>query len=75
VGIKISDAQQKQLDALLGELLDAHASGQFTNAEVVGVIAHILTAAAIDNGDEVKSWLEDPAVIKRWKDDTRAHRT
>jgi hypothetical protein len=74
MGFKLSSAQHKQLDALLGDLLDCYKSGQFTKGEVVGALAHVLTAGVIDNETEVKAWLEDPAVIQRWKNDINATR-
>lgn len=46
------------LDALLRHLLDDFAAGTITRDQVVGTVAHVVTA--LDNGDygEVRSWLE-----------------
>ncbi|MGO6887354.1 hypothetical protein [Rhizobium johnstonii] len=66
----ISSTQHRQLDALLGEFLDLYKTGGFNKGEVVGALAHLFTAAAIDNDGEVKAWIEKPDVLQRWKDDT-----
>lgn len=74
MAFKLSNAQHKKLDAFLGDLLDGYRNGEFTKGEVVGTLAHVFTAGVIDNESEVKAWLEDPSVLERWKDDTRANR-
>lgn len=75
MAIKLSNKNQKELDALLGQILDWHQNGDVTKSEAIGALAHVFTAAAIDNDDEVSSWLGNPRVLKRWKADLDAHRT
>lgn len=75
MAFKLSKAQQNQLENLLGELLDAYKSGQFSKGEVVGALAHIVTASVIDNEKEVEDWLEKPEVLERWRTDTSKFRT
>lgn len=70
----LSNKNHKNLDALLSKILDWHKEGAITKNEAIGVLAHILTAAAIDNESEVISWLEKPEVLERWKEYSDMHR-
>jgi len=68
MAFKLSNKQHKQLDALLEQLLDGFASGEFSKQEITELIAHIITAGVIDNESELKAWLEDPAAMEMWKE-------
>jgi hypothetical protein len=74
LAIKLSNADHKKLDALLKGILDAHASGEATQSEAISALAHVFTAAAIDNEGEVRSWLERPGVLAQWKKDIAGNR-
>lgn len=65
--VKLSNDDHNKLDALLGQILDWHASGDITKLQAIGVVAHVIAATAQGNESEVHSWLHDPAVLKRWK--------
>ena len=67
MAIKLTQTENDQLDAFLGELLDSYESGEFTKDEVVSAIAHVFAAAAIDNAAEIRIWLEKPATREGWK--------
>ena len=71
--IKLSSKDQKSLDAMLDTLLAAHAAGEVTAAEVRGALAHVITAAAIQNEGEVRGWLK-PETVARWKADLKPMR-
>lgn len=67
--IALTDKDHNKLDELLGQILDWHKAGDVSKNSAIGVIAHILAAAAQDNEGEVQSWLHQANVLKRWKDD------
>lgn len=69
--IKLKETDHNKLDEFLGHVLELHASGEVTKQEAIGALAHVFTAAAIDNETEVKSWIERPEVIERWKADIK----
>ncbi|PDS45761.1 hypothetical protein CO662_36785 [Rhizobium anhuiense] len=69
MAFNINSTQHRQLNTLLGELLDLYKESEFTKGEVIGALAHLFTAAALDNDGEVKAWIERPDVLQRWKDD------
>ncbi|MBB1247475.1 hypothetical protein [Rhizobium sp. G21] len=72
--MKLSSADHNNMDKLLGNILDAHASGKVTRGEAIGVLAHIISALAIENPQEFNNWISDPAVFERWLNDTSQHR-
>ncbi len=67
MAIKLSEKDQRQLDKLLKTILTWHADGDVTTQEAIGALAHVFTAAAIDNGGEVDSWLNKPGTLANWK--------
>ena len=69
MAFELSSAQHKKLDEFLGGMLDGYKSGAFSKSEVIGALAHVFTAAVIDNEAEVKAWLERPEVLQTWKND------
>lgn len=71
MAIKLNEADHNNLDNLLGQILDLHASGEVTRGNAIGVLAQVFTAAAIDNEVEVKAWIGRPDVIERWKSDIK----
>jgi hypothetical protein len=73
MAIKLNDKDHTNLDQFLGHVLDLHSSGDVTKNDAIGALAHVFTAAAIDNESEVKSWLERPEVINQWKKDIQAN--
>lgn len=73
--IKLSNADHKKLDAFLGQILDWHSAGAVTKDQAIAALAHVFTAAAIDNAGEVHSWLDKPEVLRTWKSDADADRT
>jgi len=69
MAINLSDKDHDKLDELLGQVLEWHNAGDVTKSAAIGAIAHIIAAAAQDNEGEVQSWLHNPGVLNRWKDD------
>jgi hypothetical protein len=67
MGIRLTQAENGKLDMMLEAILEAYATGDVTIKNAVGALAQVITAAAIDDEDEVRSWL-DPGRIARWKD-------
>jgi len=69
--IKLTEKDHDKLDDFLGHVLDWYKTDEITRAQAIGALAHVFTAAAKDNETEVKSWLQKPEVIERWKSDIR----
>jgi hypothetical protein len=69
MAINLSTKDHAKLDQLIKQVLDWHKNGSISDSQALGVIAHVFTAAAIDNEGEVHSWLHDPEVLKRWRGD------
>lgn len=67
MAIQLTDHDHKNLDTLLGKILDAYRDGEASKEASIGAIAHVVAAAAKDNDGEVKSWIKDDAVFERWK--------
>lgn len=65
--MKLTSTEHKQMDKLLGKLLDSYQTGEVSKPAVIGALAHVITAAAIDNEGELRSWLKEPDVFERWK--------
>lgn len=55
-----SEADQNTLDKFLGMVLDAYKSGEVDRLRAVGVLAHVMTAAAIDNEGEFQKFIRLP---------------
>jgi hypothetical protein len=65
--IKLTNMDQGKLDEFLGSILDWYASGDVSKSAAIGALAHVFTAAAVDNASEVQSWLHKPVVLEEWK--------
>ena len=65
MAISLTDTHHAQLDVFLEFVLDAYKNNEATRSEAVGALAHVLTAAAIDNEGEVYAWL-NPDQYERW---------
>lgn len=55
MAISLMDTHHAQLDVFLGFVLDAYKNDEANCSEAVGALAHVLTAAAIDNEGEVQA--------------------
>jgi hypothetical protein len=64
--IELSDEDHDQLTALIYTILDAVAGRQITRADAMSALAHVITAAAIDNESEVRGWLVEPDTVAGW---------
>jgi hypothetical protein len=73
MAIKLTDQDHKAMDEFLGFVLDAYASGEVTRLQAIATLAHVLTAAAIDNHSEVLAWFNQEQ-YERWKEDAKAAR-
>ncbi|WP_298379407.1 hypothetical protein [Azospirillum sp.] len=67
MALELSGADHDALDNLLGRVLDLQAANRVSREASVSLLAHILTAAAIDNAGEVQSWLHIPRVVEEWE--------
>ena len=65
----LNESGHKKLDDFLGTMLDGYKSGEFSKNDVIGALAHVFTAAMIDNEGEVISWIEKPETLKQWRAD------
>jgi hypothetical protein len=50
-------ADQEALDKFLGAMLDAYRAGRADRLRVIGVLAHAITAAALDNQGEFEKYI------------------
>ena len=48
------------LDAFLGRVLDAYKDGEIDRDRAAGLLAHVITAAAIDNEREFERFIRQP---------------
>lgn len=71
--IELSQRDHQQLDKLLDSVLTAHSNGEVPLASARTVIAQIIAAAAADDGDELRDWLE-PDRLARWQEEIRRYR-
>lgn len=67
MALKLNKKDYDGFDRVIKQLLEWHKNGEVTDVEVCGVINHLIAAAAIDNGDELKKWADDPDVLARWR--------
>ncbi len=75
MSIDLKTADHRNLDKFLDAVLDHYKNGEVSQSQAREALAQVFTAAAIDNGGEVKSWL-DPQRVKDWKqacDDVNAN--
>lgn len=70
MAIKLTDTDHKNMDGFLEFVLDAYADGRVKKLSAIGVLAHVLTAAAIDNEGEVKAWF-DEGQYARWLEEAK----
>lgn len=74
MAISLSNADHNSMDHFLGFVLDAYARNDVSKSEAISVLAHVTTAAAIDNDGEVRAWFR-PEQHGRWLEEVRAQRT
>lgn len=55
-----TNADQEALDNFLGAMLDAYKAGRADRLRVIGILAHAMTAAAIDNQGEFEKYIRLP---------------
>lgn len=72
MSLKLTEADHRGLDKMLGTILDAFKNGDVSRSAAIGALAHVFTAAAIDNEGEVDSWLNKPEIIENWKKDVES---
>jgi hypothetical protein len=60
MGFRPSEVDQNALDAFLETILDAYEEGTVERRSAVGLIAHAMTAAAIDNKGEFEKFIRLP---------------
>src|SRR5262245_9898660 len=66
MAIKLSEDDHGKLDNLLDGILDAYRAREVSQSQARSALAHVVTAAAIQNEREVRCWLE-PNRAKFWK--------
>jgi hypothetical protein len=64
--IKLSDADQKQLNGMIERILFDVQRNELSPSNARDALVRTVTAAAIDNEKEFYEWL-DPEHIRRWK--------
>ena len=71
--IDLSQRDHQQLDKLLDSVLTTYSDGKVPLVSALAVLAQIITAAAADDGDELRAWLE-PDRLARWQEEIRRYR-
>lgn len=71
MSVKLKSADHKAMDKFLGFVLDAYAQGKVSRLAAIGVLAHVIAAAAKDNEGEVKAWF-DKDQYERWLEHANA---
>jgi hypothetical protein len=71
--IDLSQRDHQQLDKLLDGILTSYANREVPLAAARTVLAQLITAAAADDGDELRGWLEHDQ-LARWQEEIRRYR-
>lgn len=71
--ITLKYTDHRKLDQMIDSVFKAYANDEVSLAQAREAIAHVVTAAANDNEEEVRSWLE-PERVAVWKEFCRATR-
>jgi len=69
--IKLTEADRKQLNDLVENIVRAVQKNELTSSEAMDALVRTITAAAIDDEEEFYNWL-DPEHIRHWKRELRA---
>lgn len=64
--MKLTPNNHKQMESLIGKILDAQKDGTVSRDCAIGALAHIIAAAANDEADEVLGWLTKPDTFENW---------
>ena len=64
--IDLTEKDHRALDQSLDTILKAYAAGEDSLPAARYALAHIITAACIENEGEVRSWLK-PEILQNWK--------
>ena len=62
---EMTTQQHEMLDKALDRLLSLHRDGIASKNATIGALAQIVSAAALDDGEELMAWLR-PEQIDRW---------
>jgi hypothetical protein len=74
MALDLKQSDHKNLDKMLDAVLQAFKNNEVSLSQARETIAHVFTAAAIDNRAEIDTWL-DPNQIARWIKECHATRT
>lgn len=74
MAIELKKSDHRNLDQMLDAVLQAHKDNKVSLAQAREAIAHVFTAAALDNRAEIDTWL-DPEQIARWIKECHATRS
>jgi hypothetical protein len=74
MAFNLSEHDHRRLDRMIDDFLETYKRGDLSLEQVRSGIAHVFTAAMIDNENEVLSWLK-PETRDYWKRDIDASRT
>jgi hypothetical protein len=66
MAIRLTQADQKQLDELVESILHAVQGNALSVTHAKDALVRTVTAAALDNETEFADWL-DPEYLRRWK--------
>jgi hypothetical protein len=66
MAIRLTQADQKQLDELVEGILHAVQANELSVTHAKDALVRTVTAAALDNETEFYDWL-DPEYLRRWK--------
>lgn len=65
MAINLTESDHRDMDGFLGFVLDAYAQGEANQSQAIAALAHVMTAAAIDNHGEVLAWFR-PEQYRSW---------
>ena len=74
MAIDLKKSDHRNFDKMIDAVLMAFKNNEVSLAQARGAVAHVFTAAALDNKTEIDTWL-DPDQIARWIKECDATRT
>ena len=74
MALTLTEEDHEDMDSFLAFVLDAHSEGVVTGKQAIAALAHVFTAAAIDNQTEVTAWFRKEQ-YERWLEQARATRS
>ncbi len=74
MALNLSEDDHRALKRLLDNILTLHADGEVTILQARELLVQVFTAAALDNAEELRDWLNNPNRFANWRRDVDAAR-